>query len=134
MSVSWSWKDKEGEVHWKPKAEVRFEDSKSHTFTWNIYHANCLGCMIREHQELGKDMYNFMCYFSDVHHLKRMLGLEKYKSWDKETKKSDWFKEIYDDFEIDYLTLDIRYPYVDKLAKYFVEAGYEVRLYKGKRI
>lgn len=131
MSVNWEWKDKKGEVHWKPKAETKFEDSKNHTFTWNIYHANCLGCMLREWKEDEKDMYKFMTFFNDVHHLKRMLGLEKYKSWDNKTKKSDWFKEIYVDFEIDYITLDISYPYSDKLAKYFAEAGYKVRLYKG---
>lgn len=134
MSVNWNWKDKKGEVHWKPKQEVRFEESKNHTITWSIYHANCLGCMLKEYKnDKGEDVYDFMCYFNDIHHLKRMLGLEKYKSWDNETKQTDWFKDIYVDFEIDYITLDITYPYADKLAKYFAEAGYEVRLYKGER-
>lgn len=134
MAVEWLWKNKKGEVHWKPKAETKFEDSKNHTIVWSIYHANCLGCMLKEYKDNnGEDVYDFMCYFNDIHHLKRMLGLEKYKTFNNTTIKEDWFKNIYIDFEIDYITLDITYPYADKLAKYFAEAGYEVRLYKGER-
>ena len=124
MAVNWDWSDKKGEVVWKNKKGT------NETFKWTIYHANCLGCMLYEYKEGGDDLYRFMCYFSDVHHLKRMLGLESFKTRNDTSIKEDWFKEVYTDFEIDYIKLDPNYPYWDKFTKYFVQAGYEVRLCK----
>jgi hypothetical protein len=124
MSVNWDWKDKKGEVVWKPT-----EDQNKPPFKWNIYEANCLGCCLYEYtDEEGKEMYQFECFFSDVHHLKKILGLEKCY----DGKKNDMFKEWYGDYEIDYIKLDINFDN-DKLIKYFAEAGYEVRIYKGDK-
>ena len=129
MSVNWNWEDKKGEIVWKKKATSTNPRATVDSFNWNIYHANCLCCMLYEYKEGEEDMYRFMCFFNDVHHMKRMLGLEK----TREGFNEDWFKEIYLDYEIDYITLDSTYPYWDKLSKYFVQAGYEVRIYKGEK-
>lgn len=124
MSVNWDWKDKKGVVVWK-----NTEDPNQPNIYWTIYEANCLGCCLYEYtDEEGKEMYQFQCFFADVHHLKRMLGLEK----GYDGKKRDLFKEWYGDYEIDYIKLDINFDN-DKLIKYFAEAGYEVRIYKGDK-
>ena len=128
MSVNWSWKDKMGEVVWVNK------NNPEDKFSWNIYHANCLGCMLYEWQEDGKDMYKFITYFNDVHHMKRMLGLESFKSYgDGPTIKEDWFGELYVDYVIDYIKIDPSYIYADKYIKYFSLAGYEVRVKKEEK-
>ena len=130
MAVNWNWSDKKGELYWKPKAGSDVEEK---TFVWNIYSANCLGCMLYEwKEEDGTDMYKFMCFFDDTHHLKRMLGLETFKGYGGVSIKEDWFKEIYPKYEIDYIKLDMSYKSNEALAKYFVKAGYEVRMYKGE--
>ena len=128
MSVNWNWSDKKGEIVWKAKPNTNLE--KEYNLKWSIYHANCICCFIKENDE--DNTYEFMSYFSDVHHMKRMLGLERYKGFGNKYYQNDWFKEIYCNFEIDYIRLDVNYPYNDKIAKYFAQAGYEVRLYKGE--
>lgn len=132
MAVNWNWKDKKGEVVWKKKATSTNPNITEERFAWSIYHANCMACMLYEYKENNEDMYKFMCYLNDTHHLKRMLGLEKFKGYRGTYIKEDWFKEIYPDYEIDYITLDSNYPYWDTLTKYFTQAGYEVRIYKGE--
>ena len=127
MSVNWDWKDKKGKIVWKPK-KMENEQLQAHeNIEWNMYHANCWGCFLKEWKEDDKDMYSFMSFFSDLHHTKKMLGLEK----DYSGKYSDWFKEVYLNYEIDYVELDLAYPYNDKIAKYFTDAGYIVKIYNS---
>ena len=125
MSVDWNWKDKKGEIVWRNKV------GKQDVFKWTMYHANCLGCCLYEYvnKDTNEDMYSFQCFFNDVHHLKRILGLEKLYH---EEGKRNLFEEWYGDQEISYIWLDPTYPYWDKLAKYFIQAGYEVRIHKGE--
>lgn len=125
MSVNWDWKDRKGKIVWKPK-QMKDEKFQAHNnIEWNFYHANCWGCFLKEWKEDDKEMYSFMTFFSDLHHTKKLLGLEK----DYNKEYSDWFKNIYLNYEIDYVELDLAYPYNDKIAKYFAKAGYDVRVY-----
>lgn len=124
MAVNWSWNAKKGEIVWKPKLDSDVD--KNYKLVWNIYQANCIAAFIKENEK--DNTYEFMSFFNDVHHMKKMLGLEKMYNG----KLEDFFKEIYQNFEIDYVKLDINYPYTEKLAKYFALAGHEVRLYKGE--
>lgn len=111
MSVNWNWNEKKGKIVWKEKGG-------NGEIEWNFYHANCWGCFIKEDEKT----YEFMTFFNDSHHTKKMLGLEKMSNGIKE----DYFKYIYGNFEIDHIELDLSYPYNDKIAKYFAQAGYTV--------
>lgn len=122
MPVTWEWEKKKGEVVFKNK------NHPEETFKWNIYQANCLGAFIYEYTDRKEGpMYQFMCFFSDVHHMKRMLGLEKCRDGNKSNLLKDWYM----DYELDHIKLDTNYPDVEKLTRYFTQAGFEVRLFKG---
>lgn len=124
MSVNWDWNAKKGEVIWKgvkknPKVGVKLK--------WNIYHANCLCAIIREFKEDGKDMYQFITWFSDIEHLKNVLGLTK-------KYKDNIFKDYLhkDYWKLEKVRLDISYDDSIKMAKYIAQSGIKVELYKGK--
>ena len=129
MAVNWLWSNKKGEIVWKKKKDSKNDKAPNKKFKWSIYHANCLCCMLYEFKEDKTDKYQFMTWFGDIHHAKRMLGLEKCSDGTKTNLFNDWYL----DYEIDYITLDTSYPYWDKLCKLFTEAGYNVRLYKGDK-
>jgi hypothetical protein len=60
MAVNWDWKAKKGVITWK---------SCGKNYKVNLYQANCLGALIYEYKEDGKDMYRFMGFWNDLAHL-----------------------------------------------------------------
>ena len=129
MAVNWNWNERKGKIVWKPR-QMKDEKFQAHeNIEWNMYHANCWGCFLKEFKEDGIDKYSFMTFFSDATHCKKLLGLQK----NYNGEYSDWFKDIYLNYEIDHVELDIAYPYNDKIATYFSKAGYEVKLYNSKK-
>lgn len=129
MPVQWNWEKKEGEVVWKVKPNCTDPKVVERGFSWSIYPGNCLAVFIFEfiEEESNEEMYKFMTFFNDIHHMKKCLGLEK----DYKGEKVNLFNDLYRDYEIDYIKLDTNYPDWEKLSKAFIEAGFEVRLNKG---
>lgn len=127
MSVNWSWKHKMGEVtvvrQWKA-------EDKPIKFKLNLYSANCVAAVIREYKEVdeaGKkhNMYQFWCFWNDLDHLKRCLGL--IKNYDG---KKDNLYDGHDD--IDHwvkIKLNIYYPEMVKVGALFAKAKHRVELY-----
>lgn len=128
MSVNWSWKHKIGTI----SVERTMPDTGAkERFKLNIYSANCVGAVIYEfkekNEETGKvrNMYRFWCFWGDLKHLKRCLGLiknydGKYSnlyngsvSWD------NWIK----------LKLNVYYKEMLTVAGLFAKAGHKVEIY-----
>jgi hypothetical protein len=129
MPVTWLWENKKGKVVWEKRPDCTNPKVTQKSFAWNIYEANCLGAFLYEWKDKKEGpMYQFMTFFNDAQHMKRILGLVK----DYRGEKSNLFNDWYGDYRIKYISLDMNYKSNATLAKYFVEAGFEVRLVKGK--
>ena len=127
MSVNWSWKHKMGEV----SVERTVPDTgKKIRFKLNMYSANCLAAVIYEFKEKDNDnkvhnMYRFWCFWNDIKHLERCLGLRKDYDGDHKNVYNgsvDWdnWKKI---------KLNVYYKEMLAVAGAFAKAGHKVELY-----
>lgn len=114
MSVNWDWKAKKGVITWRNSKN----DKKR--FKVNLYQANCLGALIYEYKEDGKEMYRFIGFWNDLDHLKRCLGLKK--TYD------NFLENIYEE-NIVKIKLNTFYKDSVKIADLFARAGFKVELY-----
>lgn len=120
MSVNWSWKMKQGEIHWRLRDGSIYKD--------NFYRANCVGAVIHDFREKDettgklKNMYNFTTFWNDYEHLKRCLGLSKSYNYDGE-KHNLYEGKIYK------VKLNIFYKDMLIVGRLFAEAGFKVELY-----
>ena len=113
MAVNWDWTRKMGEI-------IFLAYDKKHKIKCNFYRANCVGAVIQEWKEDGKDMYQFVTFWNDLSHLKRCLGL--IKNFDKT------YDNLYKD-KIKKVRLNAFYPDMLTVAKLFAKAGFKVELY-----
>lgn len=127
MPVTWEWTHKIGEI------SVRREEKKDEfiNFKLNIYSGNCLAIVLYEFKdsETKESKYNFWCFWNDLQHLKRCLGLKKgYNNLFKDEGSDNWTK----------IKLNTYYSQSIKMADLFAKAGHKVELYykpfKAKKI
>lgn len=127
MSVNWSWKHKQGYFYFKS-----IDNRCNKRVRVNFYGANCLGALIHDFKEVDKEtgkireMYDFVGFWNDLHHLYRCLGLEKsYHQWSRTTKT---YSNIYKN-ELVSVHLNIFYREMIAVAKAFAKAGFKVHVY-----
>ncbi len=105
MGITWSWKEKIGEIH-----------CNDNNRKINIYKGNCLCVLIKETSDIQYDFYTF---FSDEDHLKKCIGLKKVNNILTNLFKDEW-ESIY---------LNMYYSEGMKLAKWLLKAGFHVQVY-----
>lgn len=100
-------------------------------FKLNIYGANCVAAVVYEYKEVDsntgkkRDMYRFWCFWNNISHLKRCLGLIK----DYDGSKSNLYNGTQDWDNWKKLKLNIYYKDMLKMAELFAKAGHKVELY-----
>ena len=109
MAVNWSWKHKMGVI-------TCYNKRTNSKYKVNIYGANCLGALIQEFKENGKDMYDFWGFWNDEKHLKNCLGLTR------------GYDNLYQDIIVK-IKLNVFYKDCVKIATYFAKANIIVELY-----
>ena len=114
MPVNWSWKDRKGIITFIDELD------NSKKYKCSLYCANCLGAIIYEwyDKEEKTRKYQFMGWWSDVKHLKNLLGLSK------EYKNDCYYKK-----RVDKIRLNTFYKDSIEIAKLFAKAHIKVELY-----
>lgn len=118
MAVTWSWKEKLGELHFSQK----HPSGAFYKYKLTLYCGNCLAAILYEFKdkETHKNMYQFNSFWGDKDHLKNCLGLAK------------GYDDLYSD-ETNKLTKVKLNTYYKKdafiIAELFCKAGYKVELY-----
>mgnify|MGYP003409815299 CR=1 FL=1 len=103
MAVNWNWNSKMGVITCK--------NNEGKKYKVNLYQANCLGALIYEFKEDGKNMYCFHGFWNDKKKIKNLLGLtKKYKD------------NIYKDYVVK-ISLNTFYKDTFKIAELFAKAN-----------
>ena len=117
MSVNWNWKELKG--------EITFKNDRGR-FKVKIYNANCLGALIYEFKdkETKEDKYTFFGFWSDLNHLKNILGLSKKYQDNVYLNLNGNYGNI-----VSKIKLNTYYKDWDKIAKLFTLCDIRVSLY-----